>query len=92
MALDNQVMSRAISLYMDRVTLSLGALQELEKVAKAVGERRQARILSASPDEGTDNAPSVDPQGSLDIAPLLRPVSYMCMLHLYMRDPLALPW
>lgn len=68
-------MSRAISLYMDRVTLSLGALQELERDAKAVAERRQARIMSASPDEGTDNAPSVDPQGSRHIAPLLWPGS-----------------
>lgn len=56
-------MSRAITLYIDRVTLSLGALQELEKDAKTVSERRQAKSLNAPPDEGTDHVPSVDLQG-----------------------------
>lgn len=65
---DNQVMSRAITLYMDRVTLSLGELQELEKDAKTLGERRKAKSLNAPPDEGTDDAPSVNPQGSRYIA------------------------
>lgn len=61
---DDQIMSRAISLYMDRVTLSVDALQELEKDAEALAERRHARSPSAPRDEGTDNSPpAVDPRG-----------------------------
>lgn len=57
-------MSRAISLYMDRVTQSLGALQELEKDAKHLDERQQATSPTVPADEGTDGPPSTERQGS----------------------------
>lgn len=56
-------MSRAISLYMDRVTLSLDELHELERDAEALAKRRQARSPSAPRDEGADDSPPVDPRG-----------------------------
>ena len=62
--MDGQVMSRAISLYMDRVTQSLGALQELEKEAKHLDERQQATSPTVPADEGTDGPPSTERQGS----------------------------
>lgn len=55
-------MSRAISLYMDRVALSLDELQELED-ADTNAQRRQADSPSAPPDEGTDDSARADPRG-----------------------------
>lgn len=62
-AVDDQIMSRAISLYTDRVTLSLDALQDLEQDAEALAKRRRTRSPNAPPDEGTDDSPYVDPRG-----------------------------
>lgn len=59
----DQIMSRAISLYMDRVTLSLDELQELEHDAEALAKRRQTRSPSTPRDEGKDDSPHVDPRG-----------------------------
>ncbi|CAN0138442.1 unnamed protein product [Ectocarpus sp. 12 AP-2014] len=62
-----EVMSKAISLYTDRVTLSLGELRDLEKSAKALDEAIDERLKNRSPvspttEEDNDNAPVVDPQ------------------------------
>ncbi|CAM9745877.1 unnamed protein product, partial [Ectocarpus sp. 13 AM-2016] len=62
-----EVMSKAISLYTDRVTLSLGELRDLEKSAKALDEAIDERLKNRSPvspttEEGNDNAPVADPQ------------------------------
>ncbi|CBN78893.1 conserved unknown protein [Ectocarpus siliculosus] len=61
-----EVMSKAISLYTDRVTLSLGELRDLEKSAKALDEAIDERLKNRSPvpstEEGDDNAPPADPQ------------------------------
>eukprot|EP00752_Nemacystus_decipiens_P006113 g5514.t1 len=55
-----EIMSRAISLYTDRVTLSLDELLELEKDAEA-SARRQARSPSAAL-EGADDSPHENPR------------------------------
>lgn len=52
-------MSRAISLYMDRVTQSLGALQELEKEANYLDEREQA--IAADVPAGETSTPDGPP-------------------------------
>ncbi|CAM9903195.1 unnamed protein product, partial [Ectocarpus fasciculatus] len=66
-----EVMSKAISLYTDRVTHSLGELRDLEKSAKALDEAIDERLKnrSSSPaapsaDEGNDDdvPPAADPQ------------------------------
>lgn len=61
-------MSRAISLYMDRVTLSLDELQDLEKDSEALAKRNEARSPSTPPDEGTNASPHVDPRGWHSVA------------------------
>ncbi len=63
-------MSRAISLYVDRVTQSLGALQELEKEAKYLDEGKKATAPDVHVGESStsDGPPSVEQEGlcSLD--------------------------
>ncbi|CAM9489980.1 unnamed protein product [Scytosiphon promiscuus] len=53
-----EVMSRALSLYVDRVTLSLDSLQELGEDGKALGGRPKTN-LQDRPDEGS---PSAEPR------------------------------
>lgn len=53
-------MSRAISLYVDRVTLSLDSLQELEEDGKALGDRAQT---STEDPLGDESSPSVERRG-----------------------------
>lgn len=78
-------MSRAISLYMDRVTLSLDELQELEKDAEALAKRTRARSPSAPRDEGTDDSPRVDPRSERSVS------SFMCCLSYLPRLVSVLP-
>lgn len=52
-----KVMSRAISLYVDRVACSLDALQELEEDAEGLN-LPQTSLEDASPDEGSPSAKS----------------------------------
>lgn len=69
----DQVMSRAIRLYVDRVTLSLGVLRQVEDEEKALDlhGRSEPQLNKTAPDESTDDAPSLDPEGGLTGKPNL---------------------
>lgn len=55
-----QVMRKAITLYLDRVSLSLSVLQDMEDEEKALAANRPTKTES---NDDNDAAPSVDPQG-----------------------------